>query len=127
MADDKYQVFIVDDDCSVRNGLSRLLRSAGYTTEVFASAEDCLEHRKLDDADCLIVDVMMPGINGPEMQKRLIERGNNVPVIFVTVDGDLPTCVQAIKRGGANFPQKPVDESILLDALKQALTHHSGD
>jgi len=96
MADDKYQVFIVDDDCSVRNGLSRLLRSAGYTTEVFASAEDCLEHRKLDDADCLIADVMMPGING-------------------------------IKRGGANFPQKPVDESILLDALKQALTHHSGD
>lgn len=124
MADDEYRVFIIDDDSSVRTGLSRLLRSAGYSTEVFATAAEYLQREEYDGTACLILDVMMPGVTGPMLQKQLIERGDDFPIIFLTAHGSLASCVQVIKRGGANYFQKPVDDAVLVEAVDKALTRH---
>ncbi len=114
-------VFIVDDDSSVRIGLSRLLDSAGYATEVFGSAMEYLERPVYDGIACLILDVRMPEISGPQLYKRLVDEGIDLPTIFITAHGELPTGVEAMERGVVNVLQKPVDETILLDAVCGAL------
>jgi len=124
MTEDKQRVFVVDDDRSVRSSLSRLLQSAGYETEVFSSATEFLQCQAYDGATCLILDVMMPGISGIALHRQLAKKGNDLPVIFLTGHGDLPMGVQAIKRGAEDFLQKPVDESILLEAVSKALTRY---
>lgn len=121
MAENKQRVFIVDDDNSVRTGLSRLLHSAGYDTEAFASATDFLQRQPYGGKACLILDVRMPGLSGIELHKQLTEKDTNLPVIFLSAHGDLPMGVQSMKRGAEDFLQKPVDESILLDAVRKAL------
>ena len=124
MVDDKQRVFIVDDDRSVRTGLSRLLNSAGYETKVFASAAEFLQHPPYSEKSCLILDVMMPGINGISLHRQLAAKRRNLPVIFLTAHGDLPTGVRAIKRGAEDFLQKPVDETVLLTAVSNAMEHY---
>jgi len=114
-------VFIVDDDSSVRIGLSRLLDSAGYATEVFGSATEYLERPLYDGIACLILDVRMPEISGPQLYKRLVEEGNDLPTIFITAHGELSTGMEASERGVVKLLQKPVDELILLDAISRAL------
>jgi FixJ family two-component response regulator len=120
----KHRVFIVDDDSSVRIGLSRLLHSAGYDAEAFSSATAFLQRLPYDGMACLILDIRMPNISGIELHKQLTEKGTNLPVIFLTAHGDLPMGVQAMKRGAEDFLQKPVDESILLDVVRKALTRY---
>jgi FixJ family two-component response regulator len=117
-------VFIVDDDSSVRIGLSRLLDSAGYATEVFGSAMEYLERPHYDGIACLILDVRMPGISGPKLYQRLVEEGIDLPTIFITAHGELSTGVEASERGVVKILQKPVDESVLLDAVSRALACH---
>ena len=124
MAEHKQRVFIVDDDCSVRTSLSRLLDSAGYATEVFSSATEYLQRQAFDGIACLILDVMMPGMSGSALHKQLIEKGNDLPIIYLSAHGDLSTGVQAMKLGAEDFLQKPVDESILLDAVSKALARY---
>lgn len=121
MAENKHRVFIVDDDCSVRTSLSRLLGSAGYATEVFSSATEYLQRPVYDGMACLILDVMMPEISGPQLYQQLIEKGNDFPTIFVTGHNDHVTEIEAMKSGALDFLHKPVDELVLLEAVSRAM------
>ena len=116
------RVFIIDDDSSVRKSLARLLGAAGYETEAFSSAEDYLARDTFDGIACLILDVRMPGSSGLELQDRLNELGGEPPIVFLTGHGDIPMSVNAIKGGAINFLTKPVNEDVLLSAVRQALT-----
>ena len=114
-------VGIIDDDDSVRRGLGRLLRSAGYQVETFASAREFLEHEDLDGLGCLVLDVRMPGENGLDLQQALVAQGNTIPIIFITGHGDIAMAVRAMKMGAVDFLTKPFDDQALLDAVQQAL------
>lgn len=113
-------ICIVDDDPAVRRGLARLFHSAGLATAVFASARELLELETIPPG-CLVLDVAMPGLNGLELQQALAARGNPLPVIFLTGQGDLPMGVQAMKRGAVDFLTKPVNDTELLQAVQTAL------
>jgi FixJ family two-component response regulator len=114
-------VYVVDDDQSVRAGLSRLLQSMGLTVKTFASAREFLEQAVPEEPGCLIVDLRMPAMNGLELQEQLTDRNLNLPVIFLTGYGTVPASVRAMKRGAVDFLEKPVDDQVLLDAIYQAL------
>ena len=114
-------VCIVDDDSSVRRGLERLLRSAGYRVETFASACAFLERGDLDGLGCLVVDVRMPGESGLDLQQTLADQGRAIPMIFITGHGDISMAVRAMKMGAVDFLTKPFDDQVLLDAVQQAL------
>ena len=115
-------VFVVDDDLSVRRGLDRLLRSAGYRVETFGSALEFLDHGGVDDGGCLVLDIRMPGLSGFDLHQALIARGSPLPIIFITGHGDIPMAVRAIKAGAADFLTKPFDDTALLAAVHQALS-----
>ena len=117
-------VYIVDDDDSVRRGLERLLRSAGYRTETFASGREFLERADLKGPRCLVLDVRMPLWSGFDLQEMLAARGFKIPVIFITGHGDIPMAVRAMKAGAVDFLPKPFDEEHLLEAIEQALAKH---
>jgi FixJ family two-component response regulator len=114
-------VYVVDDDPSVRAGLSRLLQSMGLTVKTFASAREFLEQAVSEEPGCLIVDLRMPAMNGLELQEQLMTRNLNLPVIFLTGYGTVPASVRAMKRGAVDFLEKPVDDQVLLDVIYQAL------
>ena len=114
-------VFVVDDDASVRRGVTRLLRSAGFTAETFASAPEFLERHDRNVLGCVILDLAMPGFDGLQMQKALTDRGSALPVIFLTGHGDIPTSVQAMKGGAVDFLTKPVTDDELLAAVREAI------
>ncbi len=117
----KSMVFAVDDDASVRKGLARLLRSAGYKNEVFESAADFLARPAHDGPSCLIVDVQMPDLNGIELQEDLIRRRREEQLVFVTGHGDIPMCAQAMKAGAVDFLRKPFQADELLQCVQNAL------
>lgn len=127
MSEQQPTVFLVDDDASVRRGLERLVRAAGYTVEAFASADEFLARLPVQGVGCAILDVQMPGISGPELHQRLVELGEGVPVLFLTAHGDVPTSVSAIKRGALDFLMKPVDGDVLLAAVGQAMARHASE
>jgi FixJ family two-component response regulator len=114
-------VFVIDDDASVRKGLSRLLRSAGYMTETFASAEQFLGRGRFDGIGCLLLDVQMPGLSGIDLQKELNKADHHMPIIFITGHGDIPMSVEAMKKGAADFLTKPFDDKELLQAIEKAI------
>ena len=124
MSDTPSRVFIIDDDSSVRTSLARLLDAAGYATEVFACAEDYLARERFDGIACIILDVRMPGSSGIELQDTLKGLESDLPILFLTGHGDIPMSVKAIKGGAVNFLTKPVDETVLLAAVRQALLVH---
>lgn len=114
-------VGVVDDDQSVRRGLRRLFRSAGYAAETFASAEDYLARELFEGPTCLVLDVRMPGLNGLGLQKELEARGGCEQIIFITGHGDVPMATQAMKNGAVDFLLKPFDSDELIEAVKKAL------
>jgi FixJ family two-component response regulator len=114
-------VFAIDDDASVRKGLSRLLRSAGYKSEIFESASDFLARPSHSGPSCVIVDVQMPGINGMDLQEALIQRRREEELIFITGHGDIPMCAQAMKAGAFDFLPKPFRANQLLRCVERAL------
>jgi FixJ family two-component response regulator len=114
-------VFIVDDDAAVRDGLAMLLDTAGLAVETYDSAAAFLAAWSRPRAGCLILDVQMPDMTGPELQAELNRRGIDVPIIFLTAHGDIPTTVQAMKRGATDFLTKPVVGSELLERVHAAL------
>ena len=116
----KSLVVVVDDDASVRRGLERLLRSAGYAVETFPSARAFLDQRDYDRADCLVLDVRMPGESGLDLQNILAAAGYDVPILFITGHGDVPMAVQAIKGGAVDFLTKPFDDGEFLAAVQEA-------
>jgi len=115
-------ISVVDDDDAVRKSLQRLLRSVGFAVKVFASAEDFLHSEHLCTTRCLILDVRMTGMSGLELQRQLVARHNEVPVIFITAHGDEATRSRALSGGALDFLHKPFSEEALLDAIQAALS-----
>ncbi|HEV2801837.1 MAG TPA: response regulator [Pyrinomonadaceae bacterium] len=114
-------ILVVDDDESMREALQSLLRSVGYDTSLFASAEDFLTGDNRHSADCLILDVRMPEMNGLALQNRLIAEKSRLPIVFISAHGEAGEKEQALAAGAIDFLQKPFSESSLLDAVSMAL------
>lgn len=114
-------VFVVDDDPSIRDALSNLLRSAGMRVETFASTSEFLQHSKTDGASCLVLDVRLQGSSGLDFQRQLVDSNINIPIIFITGHGDIEMSVKAMKAGAVDFLAKPFREQDLLDAVSAAL------
>jgi FixJ family two-component response regulator len=113
-------VGIVDDDPSVRKGLARLVKAAGYRVEVFTSARDFLERQQAEELCCLLLDVRTPGLTGFELQEALAIAGHQMSIIFVSGHGDVVGSVKAMKGGAVDFLTKPVDARELLSAIERA-------
>ena len=118
-------IHIVDDDASFRTAVGRLLREFGYEIVVYESAQQLLE-RLADDfvPGCILLDVQIPGLSGPELQDHLIKKGSTLPIIFLTGYGDIPTSVKAIKAGVDDFLTKPVAREQLLASIERAIARH---
>jgi FixJ family two-component response regulator len=114
-------VSVVDDDESVRESLPDLLRQLGYAAEGFASAEEFLASDLLGETSCLLLDVAMPGMTGPELQQELAARHHHIPIVFITAHGDRDTRSRLLGLGAVECLAKPFSEAALLDALNAAL------
>src|ERR1051326_5965807 len=114
-------VFVVDDDISVRESLELLIASAGWQPEIFASAQEFLHRPRTPVPNCLVLDLSLPGLNGLELQRRIAAERTDLPIIFITGHGDVPSTVQAMKAGATEFLTKPFSEDALLSAIRQAL------
>ena len=114
-------ISVVDDDASVRESLQCLIRSFGFAVQAFASAEEFLNSVHLPNTRCMILDVRMPGMNGLELQRRVVASHRDVPVIFITAHGDEAARSQAIKNGAVDYLLKPFPEEALLHAIHAAL------
>jgi FixJ family two-component response regulator len=116
-------VFVVDDDRSIRESLSDLIRSAGLNVQTFASAQAFLISQRPDVPSCLVLDVQLPGVSGLDLQQKLAEGNAPIPIIFITGYGDVPMTVQAMKAGAVEFLTKPFGDDVLLSAIGHALEH----
>lgn len=114
-------VFIVDDDAAVRDSLSLLCETAGLRFECFDSAQAFLGAYRPERPGCLVLDVRMPGMSGPELHEELAHQGDPVPIIYLTAYGDIPMTVQAIKAGAADFLTKPVNGALMVERIQAAL------
>src|SRR5579859_2801004 len=114
-------VFVVDDDPSIREALSSLIRSVKLRVETFASAQEFLRRGRPETPVCLVLDIRLPGLNGLELQQHLIRKRIPIPIIFITGHGDIPMSVRAIKAGALEFLTKPFHKGDLLRAIKQAI------
>ena len=121
MTSDSATVFIVDDDQSVRTALARLMRSAELRAETFASAREFLERERPDGPGCMVLDLSMPGSTGLELQQDMAAADIDLPIIFLTGHGNVPSSVKALKSGAVDFLEKPVDDDRLLSAIKDAV------
>ena len=119
------QVYVVDDDVSVREALSSLIRSAGLTVRTFASASESLRGLEQEQPGCLVLDIQLPDINGFELQQRLATDHIQIPIIFLTGHGDIPMSVRAIKAGAVEFLTKPFDDEYLLETIRTAIAKGS--
>jgi FixJ family two-component response regulator len=118
-------VHVVDDDASFRTAIERRLKKAGYEVATYQSAQHLLD-RLPDETSpgCILLDVRIPGLSGPELQGRLSELGSTLPIVFLTGYADVPTTVQAIKAGADDFLTKPVSSDRLLRTIQLAMAHH---
>ena len=114
-------VAIVDDDELFRRSIERLVRSAGFNVATFASAEDFLDSADLDRATCAILDMRLPGMNGLDLQQRLIARPTPMPIVFVSAHEEAAMRAMALRAGAIAFLKKPCDNSTLLDALNRSI------
>jgi FixJ family two-component response regulator len=114
-------IAVVDDDPSVREGLSSLIRSAGLRVETFASAQEFLSRSGAETFSCLVLDLQMPGLSGLDLQKHMAEAEIEIPIVFLTGHGDIPASVRAMKAGAVQFLTKPFDEQDLLQAIQEAI------
>lgn len=118
-------VFIVDDDPSVRKGLRRLIKSAGLAVETFASAQEFLQGGHTNAPGCLVLDVRMPGLSGPQLQEELNEGGSTLPIIFITAHENSVLREEVMKAGARFFLMKPLHDQRFLDAVHTALSEDS--
>lgn len=116
-------VYVVDDDAAVRDGIVLLCEAAGLPVETFASAELFLDACYPDMTGCLLVDVRMPGMSGPQLQEELLRRGISLPIIFLTAHLDIPTTVATIKAGAVDYLTKPVNGRLLVEHVNSAIAH----
>lgn len=117
-------IHIVDDDLSVRNAVGRLLRAAGYQVSQYETANQLLENLPPAARGCILLDVQMPGLDGPHLQEALGKKGFELPIVFLTGHGDIPASVRAIKAGAEDFLSKPAPKTVLLDAIERALNRY---
>src|SRR2546423_1952796 len=114
-------VFVVDDNESIREAIKSLVESTGLRAETFESTEDFLQHKFPDGPQCLVLDILLPGVNGLDFQKELTHANIRIPIIFITGHGDIPMSVRAMKAGAVEFLTKPFQDEDLLTAIRQAL------
>jgi FixJ family two-component response regulator len=114
-------VFVIDDDAGVRTSIQGLLKSVGLRSEAFGTPQEFLRSKRQDGPNCLILDVRLPGVNGLDFQRQLVDAGLQIPIIFITGHGDIPMTVRAMKSGAVEFLTKPFHDQELLDAIHQAL------
>ncbi|HEX8292738.1 MAG TPA: response regulator [Pyrinomonadaceae bacterium] len=117
-------ISVVDDDESVRESLPDLLRELGFAARAFSSAEEFLASDCIEQTGCLVMDVSMPGMSGPDLQQELTRRGHDIPIVFITAHGDEAVRPRLLERGAVECLSKPFGEAALLDALNRAL--HTG-
>ncbi len=114
-------VFLVDDEAPVRRAVSRLLRAENFTVDAYASSEEFLQQADFKCPGCILLDMAMPGLSGLDLQRELAARDCHLPIIFLTGRADVPMTVKAMKRGAADFLTKPVEDAVLLTAIRNAL------
>lgn len=124
MTDAAARVFVIDDDASLRKSLQRLLKAHGCPVETFESADTFLRSGRTGCAGCLVLDVHMPGLDGLALQDALVRASCDMPIIFLTGRGDIPTSVRAMKAGALDFLTKPVDDEVLLRAIQNAFAQN---
>jgi FixJ family two-component response regulator len=120
-------VYVVDDECSIRTSLSRLLNSADISAQCFATAQEFLQQAFNAQPTCLLLDVNLAASNGFDVQEELLRRGHRFPIIFMTGFGTIPMSVKAIKAGAHEFLTKPFEPDQLLEVVRQALAHDESD
>lgn len=116
-------IVIVDDDKGVREALSSLLRATGYATKTYESGQAFLEAHETDLAGCVLLDVMMPGMDGLAVQKTLRDRGCASPVVFITAHGNVAAAVKAMKAGAFDFLEKPLEPDVVIDCVQRCVHH----
>ena len=121
MTDRDSLVTIIDDDASFRRSTARLIVAAGHKVQTFANASEFLRSKHPVTTSCIVLDVLMPGLSGLELQQKLTKAGVQIPLIFVTGHGDIPTSVRAMKAGAIEFLTKPFRDRDLLDSVEQAI------
>lgn len=121
MAERRFLVAVVDDDESVRESLPDLIREFGYAARAFASAEEFLRFEEIGDTACLVLDVAMPGMSGPDLQRELRRRRREIPIVFITAHADETVGPRLLERGAVGGLSKPFSEAALLAALNAAL------
>ena len=114
-------VFVVDDNASIREAIKSLVESTGLLVETFESTQEFLGHKFPDGPQCLVLDVLLPGVNGLDFQNELTNANIRIPIIFITGHGDIPMSVRAMKAGAVEFLTKPFQDDDLLNAIQQAL------
>ena len=120
-------IHVVDDDSSFRTAIQRRLLKAGYEVEIYASAQDLLDRRPDERrTSCILLDIRIPDLSGPELQQRLKDLGSTLPIVFLSGHADLQTTVQTIKAGADDVLSKPVNSERLLKAIEDAITRHEG-
>ena len=120
-------VFIIDDDPSARRGLTRLIRAAGMKAESFPSAAGFLSSERREGPGCIVLDVRMPEMTGPELQEELAGADYSMPIVFISADSDVPIAARAMKIGAVDFLTKPVDKDDLLGAIRLSLEKDAGN
>jgi FixJ family two-component response regulator len=118
-------IHIVDDDASFRTAVGDLLSASGYRVSLYKSAQEFLATPTNEEPACVLLDVQMAGLSGPQLQDHLAEVGRKLPIVFITGYGDIPTSVQTIKAGAEDFLTKPAPKEKLLEAINRALVRHN--
>ena len=127
MMDSRPLVSVVDDDESVRESLPDLLQEFGFSVETFASAEEFLASGRIADTCCLVLDIAMPGMSGPDLQRELVQRGHNVPIVFITAHADALDFPRLMEQGAVACLLKPFSDTALREALNAALDGSARD
>src|SRR5258708_33267223 len=125
MSESVSQIYVVDDDRSVREAVGSLIRSAGLSVRTFASAREMLASLRKELPSCLVLDIQLPDINGFELQQELARKDIQIPIIFLTGHVDIPMSVRAIKAGAVEFLTKPFDDEYLLETIREAITRNN--
>jgi DNA-binding NtrC family response regulator len=121
------QIYVIDDDLSVRESVGRLIRSAGLNVKAFATVREVLTNLGKEVPSCLVVDIQLPDIDGFELQEQLARKDLQIPIIFLTGHGDIPMSVRAIKAGALDFLTKPFNDEYLLEAIRDAIGRYNGN
>src|SRR5208282_1352989 len=124
MSDTGVPVYVVDDDASVREAVGGLINSAGFRAETFTSAQEFLASTRAEGPSCLVLDVELPGLSGLDLQQELARADIQIPIIFLSGRANIPMSVRAMKAGALDFLTKPIDDEVLLGAIRKGIAHY---